>query len=137
MPSIAVTSEKSITPEGIRTPDRRIRNPLLYPAELRALDVYLNNYDSSDSSSSGPVHCFKSHGRLSVEKYLAEDGSLQVARGVRGWGGSELMDVFERGVPGSQAGWCRNYFKSAFQIADSRWAAKVALVLAKWPASVR
>lgn len=24
------------TPEGIRTPDRRIRNPLLYPAELRA-----------------------------------------------------------------------------------------------------
>src|SRR5579885_2103771 len=24
------------TPEGIRTPDRWIRNPLLYPAELRA-----------------------------------------------------------------------------------------------------
>ncbi len=24
------------TPEGTRTPDRRVRNPLLYPAELRA-----------------------------------------------------------------------------------------------------
>ncbi len=24
------------TPEGIRTPDSRIRNPMLYPAELRA-----------------------------------------------------------------------------------------------------
>ena len=28
---------KSNAPEGIRTPDLRIRNPLLYPAELRAL----------------------------------------------------------------------------------------------------
>ncbi len=27
----------STTPEGIRTPDLRIRNPLLYPTELRAL----------------------------------------------------------------------------------------------------
>jgi hypothetical protein len=27
----------TITPEEIRTPDLRIRNPLLYPAELRAL----------------------------------------------------------------------------------------------------
>src|SRR5450631_4272952 len=27
------------TPEGTRTPDRRVRNPLLYPAELRARAV--------------------------------------------------------------------------------------------------
>ena len=27
-------------PEGIRTPDLRIRNPMLYPAELRAHDAY-------------------------------------------------------------------------------------------------
>ena len=30
---------KVITPRGIRTPDRRIRNPMLYPAELWALVV--------------------------------------------------------------------------------------------------
>ena len=31
------SGEKKDTPGGIRTPDRRIRNPLLYPAELQAL----------------------------------------------------------------------------------------------------
>jgi hypothetical protein len=32
-------SENSNTPEGIRTSDLRIRNPLLYPAELRAQKI--------------------------------------------------------------------------------------------------
>ena len=32
-------SQKANAPEGIRTPDLRIRNPLLYPAELRAQNV--------------------------------------------------------------------------------------------------
>jgi hypothetical protein len=31
-----VNSKLFGTPEGTRTPDRRVRNPLLYPAELRA-----------------------------------------------------------------------------------------------------
>ncbi len=30
-------ADEETTPGGIRTPDRRIRNPMLYPAELRAL----------------------------------------------------------------------------------------------------
>ena len=31
-------SEESGAPGGIRTPDRRVRSPVLYPAELQARD---------------------------------------------------------------------------------------------------
>ncbi len=34
------------TPEGTRTPDRRVRNPLLYPAELRARVAWLTSNSS-------------------------------------------------------------------------------------------
>ena len=39
--------EVKTTPGGIRTPDRRIRNPLLYPAELRAQVSHLSIVASS------------------------------------------------------------------------------------------
>ena len=37
-------------PEGIRTPDLRIRNPLLYPTEVRAQDATCQNPASASLS---------------------------------------------------------------------------------------
>ena len=40
-PGYCFTNEKTNTPGRIRTCDLRFRRPLLYPAELRALDVFV------------------------------------------------------------------------------------------------
>jgi hypothetical protein len=57
-PSIANPFRVSGTPEGIRTPDLRIRSPLLYPSELQALykrqfknPVYHNPFRSSSKKA--------------------------------------------------------------------------------------
>ena len=45
----------AITPGGIRTPDRRIRNPLLYPSELRA-QMYQKHLILQHIIDFGPSH---------------------------------------------------------------------------------
>src|SRR5690606_32502506 len=73
------------TPGGIRTPDRRIRNPLLYPAELRALV----NLPSRGTPPDGKILTDVAHHPLSDDALHRIEVRLLVECGVV----RELFDV--------------------------------------------